>query len=255
MGSSNDGTKISPNDRATRINTSVGIAGIVFTIASIVPAAYASYTGSPSLFILILSLIGFSLGLGMFVSALVGRRFASVTFSMVIIVATSVAMGFSGGQMLTSFGGGGHQGDDHSGDAGPSAETDASMVGGASVLRESGDDPIVLTEGYTVDLDSEADDWEVQTSNSGGDLYFGYDGGMDTSSDVAFLQGEPDVDRCRATTELHNRASQSQIGTGVSFCLRETTEGRVAWITVRDIRNGPNQLVLDVVVWDVSADG
>lgn len=116
-----------------------------------------------------------------------------------------------------------------------------------AVSRASGDKPILLTENYTVDLDSHEPAWgakRMEDSAGGDDLR--YDASyLWAANDIAPATAQATFDDCvRAGYRSHIGASD--LVTDAAFCVK-TTRGVYARIVL--IAMESEQLTLDVVVW------
>ncbi|MFY1632944.1 hypothetical protein ACN27F_06585 [Solwaraspora sp. WMMB335] len=126
----------------------------------------------------------------------------------------------------------------------------------ASIKRSTGDKPITLTGGYSVNLDSDEPNWEIK-QGPGGDLYLwgGLNSGlgMATSGSVSYVEGKIDITRCKEATDLQPEVASQYLRTGTAFCLVGTSENRIAWVSIAGRKDDPYQIRIEVTVWNESA--
>lgn len=132
----------------------------------------------------------------------------------------------------------------------PAAEANVTPA----IRRETGAQPIRLTDRYSADLDSVEPDWGV-TDMFGGDTDVRLQPYSAPSSDsldayngaeFAPVEGGPDLATCERATEYYSGLQLDDTAPGYSFCAR-TNGGRYAFVTILD----PAEPVqLDVVVWE-----
>ncbi|MDG4792629.1 hypothetical protein [Micromonospora sp. WMMD1082] len=107
---------------------------------------------------------------------------------------------------------------------------------------------VTLSYRYALDLDSEAENWNVELNGiyGGTDLSLG-SGRLFTFGDVVVIDGAPEQARCQNAVTRQRGVNSEQIRVGQSFCIH-TSERRWAWITVK--RYAPSETItFDVVVW------
>ena len=120
----------------------------------------------------------------------------------------------------------------------------------ATVLRETGGTPLTFSSGYSIDLDSNAPNWDV--SDSGGDLSFFY--GSTTGAhlgtrEVSMVDHVPTKQECDDATVLLASLPEEQTRDGVQFCMRSNDE-RTTYVHVVDINEEAETVTLDIVVWE-----
>lgn len=132
----------------------------------------------------------------------------------------------------------------------PSTSVESGAAGAPSVRRETGQQPVVLSDGYSIDLDSRNPNWDV-TSGPYGDLslrreyLYGRYG-----TDLAQVSGMPNYEVCRAATLYVDEVDLSAIDPGATFCIRTGDDGRFAFIT---ITTPATPLIMDITVWEPTA--
>lgn len=117
----------------------------------------------------------------------------------------------------------------------------------AGISRSTGDQPIVITDGYVLDIDSQEHYWVAKPSEevTGEDLNFS-SSYLTADEDLATATAEATLDDC-VRAGYHPYAESDGLTTGSAFCVK-TTGGTYARVIVRDRQN--SQLTLDVVVWE-----
>lgn len=116
-----------------------------------------------------------------------------------------------------------------------------------AVSRTSGNKPILLTDDYTVDLDSHEPDWgaeRVEDSSGGYDLNYSASY-LWAAKDIAPATAQATVDDC-VRAGYHSYIGASDLVTDAAFCVK-TTSGGYARVVI--IAKDSGQLTLDVVVW------
>ncbi|TDD53936.1 hypothetical protein [Saccharopolyspora elongata] len=107
--------------------------------------------------------------------------------------------------------------------------------------------PIVLTGGYALDLDSSDPLWVTKPTKD----YSGQD--LEYSSGYLYADWHVAPATAKATFEdcvragYHSYVNSNYLVTGAAFCVK-TSDGNYARIVVRDNQES-QQLTLDVVVW------
>jgi hypothetical protein len=123
----------------------------------------------------------------------------------------------------------------------------------SAVLRQSGGSPIVFSSSYSVDLDSDAPDWDVSdTSGAGWDLYFyssPSSGPQLSTREVSLVDHVPTEAECDNATVLQPKLPREQTRQGVQMCMR-TTEDRLAYVHIASIDEDAGTIAVDVIVWE-----
>jgi len=122
--------------------------------------------------------------------------------------------------------------------------TTKSTSAAPGVSRTSGDKPILLTSGHSVDLDSQEPDWGVQsgaTTGSGNDLKYS-SGYLGATEEIALVTAQATLDDC-VRAGYHDVIGTE---TDAAYCVK-TNKGAFARIVI--IAKDSAQLTLDVVVW------
>ncbi|MER7082740.1 hypothetical protein SAMN02982929_04670 [Saccharopolyspora kobensis] len=118
-----------------------------------------------------------------------------------------------------------------------------------AIKRETGTDPIVLTSGYSLDLDSEEPIWVAKkTGESSGHDLENSSGYVYAADDLAPAAADSTFEDCVRAGYV-DYLSSSDLETGSAFCVK-TTSGTYARVVVRDSQDYATQLTLDVVVWN-----
>ncbi|MBQ1027171.1 hypothetical protein [Micromonospora sp. C95] len=107
---------------------------------------------------------------------------------------------------------------------------------------------VELSSSYALDLDSVAENWNVERTNlsRGRDVMLSY-GVLRTTADVVVVDGEPEHAKCENAVTRQRNIGGEQLRAGQSFCVH-TSEKRWAWITLR--RYAPSEsITFDVTVW------
>lgn len=130
----------------------------------------------------------------------------------------------------------------------PPTTTLRSNSAAPGIRRTSGDKPILLTDGYAVDLDSQEPNWGANRliDVPGRDLYYSA-GTLWADKDLAPATAQATLDDCvRAGYRPHN--GNIELANDAAFCVK-TTSGAYARIVITAVDSRGNQLTLDVVVW------
>lgn len=121
------------------------------------------------------------------------------------------------------------------------------------VRRESGSNPIRLTEGSAVDLDSMSPNWDVRSFSTGDvglDLAYTRGGGAVVQSDFSVyyypVSGPPNFAVCEAATARYDSINLNYRGNQTEFCLR-TSDRHTAFVKVADTQD---PVAFDVIVWE-----
>jgi cell division protein FtsB len=119
----------------------------------------------------------------------------------------------------------------------------------AAVLRETGDQPLTFSSGYSIDLDSDAPDWGVN-DGSMGDVHF-YLGSQTSLStrEVSLVDHVPTEAECDDATVLVPTLPDGQTREGVQMCTR-TSEDRFAYVRIVGIDQAAETITLDIIVWE-----
>jgi cell division protein FtsB len=146
--------------------------------------------------------------------------------------ATSVEGGTSGGGEEPS-----------TGPSGPGDHT-------ATILRQTGDSPVVFSSGYSIDLDSPAPDWGV--SPSGGDVEFYLSRGTTpqlSTPEMSVVDHVPTKAECDDATVLRPNFPQDLARVGTQFCTHTYGGQHTAYVHIADINTGTGTITLDIIVW------
>jgi hypothetical protein len=123
----------------------------------------------------------------------------------------------------------------------------------STVLRQSGTSPIVFSSSYSIDLDSDAPDWDVSdTSGAGWDLYFytsPSSGPQLSTREVSLVDHVPTEAECDDATVLQAQLPREETRQGVQMCMR-TTEDRLAYVHIASIDEDAETIAVDVIVWE-----
>ena len=125
----------------------------------------------------------------------------------------------------------------------------------ATVRRSTEDNPLTLSTGYSADLDTMNRSWDVEyaATLSRFDIDLGTGVGVVTGSesDIAIVDGPALYETCADATGYVKRIPRDELRQGVTACVR-TSEKRLASVTIKKVtpRDSPNQIQLDVTVWD-----
>lgn len=120
--------------------------------------------------------------------------------------------------------------------------------------RTTPDSPLVLSRGYSADLDADAvrsPDWKVKysASDSSYDILLTWALGGALSAEAAPVEGEPSFEVCRSATGYSSSIRPDVAIAGFKACVR-TSEDRLAYVLVRNVAENRRSISLDVVVWD-----
>ncbi|MER7014328.1 hypothetical protein ABT324_23130 [Saccharopolyspora sp. NPDC000359] len=120
------------------------------------------------------------------------------------------------------------------------------------VKRQTGDDPIVLTSAYSLDLDSDDPLWVAKKDEgtSGSDLR-NSSGTLYAPDDLAPVPADATYEDCVRAGYV-DYLSSSDIEPGTAFCVK-TSGGAYARVIIRDSQDEATRLTLDVVVWEEPA--
>jgi hypothetical protein len=125
-----------------------------------------------------------------------------------------------------------------------------------TVRRSTGNNPMTLTDGYAVDLDTPLNAaWDVEYAATlfRFDMSFHRDVGIrvGSKSDISVVDGPASYETCSNATGYAQDIPQKEVQQGVAACVR-TSEKRLAFFTIKKItpRDFPRQIQLDVTVWD-----
>lgn len=188
-----------------------------------------------------------------------GRRTvpAALAAIAILVLGVVVGAGLRGGDAATPASSGGEL-RGQAGTTGPSVATSAAdapdsarSVIETTVRRETGRDPLVLTAGYGVDLDSKNPDWgvsdailrvetDISVSNYSDGLHIDR---RSNEVDIGSVSGGPDYATCERLTAYHDSILLKDDD---RYCVR-TTGGRYAHLTVL---RAEYPVTLQVTVWD-----
>lgn len=124
--------------------------------------------------------------------------------------------------------------------------TTKSTSAATGVSRMSSDKPILLTGGYTVDLDSQAADWGAKRAGDTSRHDLRYDTYLWAAVDIASATAQATLDDC-VRAGYHSYINAEKLVPDAAFCVK-TTSGAFARIVITAVDHG-SQLTLDVVVW------
>lgn len=122
--------------------------------------------------------------------------------------------------------------------------TPSTSTTSGGIRRESGDEPVVLPTGQSIDLDSSQPDWGQSAFRPGNDLQ--YSGNNLSTLGAAPASAQVTVNDCMALTAYRIWVFADELDTGTVFCAK-TNEGAYARLTI--IARTDEQLTLDLVVW------
>jgi hypothetical protein len=123
------------------------------------------------------------------------------------------------------------------------------------VARSTGNNPLTLTDGYAIDLDTLNGPWDVEyaATLSRFDMSFHRDVGIrvGSKSDIAIVDGSARYETCSNASGYAQDIPQKDVQQGVAACVR-TSEKRLAFFTIKKItpRDFPDKIQLDVTIWD-----
>ncbi|GAA4614126.1 hypothetical protein [Saccharopolyspora hordei] len=137
-----------------------------------------------------------------------------------------------------------------------SAPTTSSSVPNGSITppvrRETGDHPIVLTDGYALDLDSTDPLWPAEEAlKSSDEDLVNYSGDLHARNDLAPATPDATYADCVRAGYV-DTVESSSLRPGAAFCVK-TDDGAYARVVVRSFRNSSDsayRMELDITVWE-----
>ncbi|MFC7344087.1 hypothetical protein [Saccharopolyspora griseoalba] len=125
------------------------------------------------------------------------------------------------------------------------ARPTSSAPGAPEVSRASGEKPIVLTEGYGLDLDSQEPYWVAEPSGEDGEDLTLSSSHLYAHEDLAAAAPDSTLEDC-IRAGYYSRVEIDEVTAGSAYCAK-TDGGAYARVVVRERRE--NEMALDVVVW------
>jgi len=126
--------------------------------------------------------------------------------------------------------------------------------GAAGIFRQTSDNPVPIAQGYSIDLDTRASDWDVGGSGdvglypSSGSLYLYVSGNA-----VSLVDHAATYEECRAQTVLQDSLTVEQTVVGRQLCTT-TNEGRTAYVKIVGLDPDRGTVTLHIVVWTLETD-
>jgi hypothetical protein len=117
------------------------------------------------------------------------------------------------------------------------------------VLRATAGTPVTIAYGSKIDLDSPADNWGINGSDT--DLYFG--GSIISGAQFALVTEPPTPTICAASTLPVGSLSENQVVVGQQFCAH-TDEERWAYVRIAGIDTEARTISFDITVWKLPTD-
>jgi hypothetical protein len=139
-------------------------------------------------------------------------------------------------------------------DTGPSGGPGPITAGAVPVFRETGDEPVTISDSYGINLDTRDVNWGVNTS--GGDLYFYLSNGdpmLQANGTVALVDQPATHEHCEAQTVLQSQLQKEQVVVGQQFCTK-TGEDRWAYVNIAGIDTQGGTITLHIVVYSLDTD-
>lgn len=135
-------------------------------------------------------------------------------------------------------------------DTGPTTGvTTPAPSGSSTILRQTGNDPLEVGSGYSIDLDTDAANWGVR-EGSAEDLYF-YNSSPPflSTREIALVDHVPTESECENTTVRQSQLLRDQTRQGVQFCMR-TNQDRWSYVHIAGIDASTGVITLDITVWE-----
>jgi hypothetical protein len=137
-------------------------------------------------------------------------------------------------------------------EGGSSLAVDGDRIG---VFRSTENEPLTIPRGYSIDLDSRADNWGISNSTGQGLALTETPDGLRffvASRTIALMDGEATYDDCNSTTQLTESLSADHMVIGQQFCA-QTRQGRWALVTIVDLDHDLQEAAVDIIVWNLDA--
>jgi hypothetical protein len=120
----------------------------------------------------------------------------------------------------------------------------------AAILRQTGTAPVVFSDGYSIDLDSPAPDWDVHNGTSGDiDFYLSGTTPHLGTPELSIVTHVPTKAECDDATVLQPNFPQELVQVGTQICTRTYGGQHIAYVHIADIDVDAGTITLDLIVW------